>query len=73
MLHPTLGDPAVLRAEHLEQWRHASREAMRAYRTWSGASRSDRHALYVAFLDALRREEQAAARVERDASAETSH
>jgi hypothetical protein len=58
-----------LRAEHLEEWREASRRVMRSYKAWCAAPRGDRHRLHVAFLDALRREEQAARQVERDASA----
>ena len=64
-----VGEPADLRAEHLQEWRDASKRVLRRYNAWCAVSRRDRHELYVAFLDALRREEQAAKRVERDASA----
>ncbi len=58
-----------VQAQHLEEWRDASRRVMRSYKAWCAAPRSERHRLHVAFLDALRREEQAARQVERDASA----
>ena len=72
-----LGDVFSLRptpdvqAQHLEEWRDASSRVMRSYKAWCAAPRSERHRLHVAFLDALRREEQAARQVERDASAAT--
>jgi hypothetical protein len=69
MRQPTLGNPAGLRAEHLQEWRDASKRVMRTYNAWCVASRRDRHVLYVSFLDALRREERAAEQLERDASA----
>jgi hypothetical protein len=53
-------------AEHLQEWRDASKRVLRAYKAWCAGSRSDRHRLHVAFLEALRREEQAARRVESD-------
>jgi hypothetical protein len=69
VLQPTLGHPAALRAEHLQEWRDASKRVMRTYKAWCAANRHDRHVLYVAFLDALRREERAAEQLERDAPA----
>jgi hypothetical protein len=54
-----------LHAEHMQEWRDASKRALRAYKAWCAGSRSDRHRLHVAFLEALRREEQAARRVQR--------
>jgi hypothetical protein len=59
-------------AEHLEEWRDASKRVLRAYQAWCAGSWSDRHRLHVAFLEALRREEQAARRVERDTAARSS-
>jgi hypothetical protein len=57
-----------LHAEHLQEWREASKRAAGAYEAWCAGNRDDRHRLHVAFLEALRREEQAASRVERDGS-----
>jgi hypothetical protein len=51
----------------MEEWRDSAKRVMRAYKAWCASTRSDRHRLYLAFLEALRREEQAARRVERDA------
>jgi hypothetical protein len=62
-------DATDLHTQHLEEWRNASKRVMRSYKAWCAAPRSERHRLHVAFLDALRREEQAARQVERDASA----
>jgi hypothetical protein len=64
-----VGEPADLRAEHVKQWRHAAKRVPRTYKAWCAAGWRDRQDLYVSFLDALRREERAARRVERDASA----
>jgi hypothetical protein len=61
-------EPTDLHAEHLQEWRAASKRVVRAYKVWCGRTGSDRHRLYLAFLEALRREEQTARRVERDAS-----
>jgi hypothetical protein len=58
------GDP---QPDHLQEWRGAAKRVVRAYKAWCASTRSDRHRLYLAFLEALRREEQAARRVERDA------
>jgi hypothetical protein len=55
-----------LHAEHLQEWRDASKRVLRTYKAWCAGNRSDRHRLHVAFLEALRREEQAARRVESD-------
>jgi hypothetical protein len=60
--------PTDLHAESLQEWRDASKRVVRAYGAWCASTRSDRHRLYLAFLEALRHEEQAARRVERDAS-----
>jgi hypothetical protein len=57
---------ADLHAEHLEEWRDASKRVLRAYKAWCAGSRRDRHRLHVAFLESLRREEQAARRVQAD-------
>ena len=62
------GEPTNLQVEHMQEWRDASKRVVRAYKAWCASTRSDRHRLYLAFLDALRREEQAARRLERDAS-----
>ncbi len=61
-----VSEAADLHAEHLQEWRDASRRVVRDYKAWSAAGRADRHRLHVAFLEALRREEQAARRIERD-------
>jgi hypothetical protein len=61
-------DATDLHTQHLEDWRNASKRVMRSYKAWCAASRGERHQLHVAFLDALRREEQAALQVERDAT-----
>jgi hypothetical protein len=58
-------------AEHLQEWRDASKRVLRTYKAWCAGSRSDRHRLHVAFLEALRREEQAARRVASDAATRT--
>lgn len=63
-----VSEPTDLHGEHLQEWRDASKRVVRAYKAWCASTRSDRHRLYLAFLDALRREEQAARRLERDAS-----
>ena len=60
---------ADLRVGHLDDWRDAAKREGRAYVAWCAAGRGDRHHLYAAFLDALRREEVAARQVEDDASA----
>ena len=67
-----VSEPADPQPEHLEEWRHAAKSVVRAYKAWCASTRSDRHRLYLAFLESLRREEQAARRVERDASRESS-
>ena len=59
------GEVVDPRAEHIREWRDAGDRVLQAYRAWCAATRSDRHELYVDFLDALRREERAAWRVER--------
>jgi hypothetical protein len=69
MLQRTLGDPAELQAEQLQEWRDASKRVMRTYKAWCAASRGDRHLCYVSFLDALRREERAAEHLEHASSA----
>ena len=66
------GESVDLRAERIREWRDAGDCALRAYRAWCAASRSDRHGLYVYFLDALRREERAAWQVERGAAGQGS-
>jgi hypothetical protein len=63
-----VSEPTDLHAEHLRDWREASKRVGRAYNAWNASTRSDRHRLYLAFLESLRHEEQAARRVERDAS-----
>lgn len=64
-----VGDIAGLRAEHLKEWRDASKTVTGTYRAWCAAARPDRRDLYLCFLDALRQEERAALQVERDALA----
>lgn len=64
-----VGDPAGMRGEHLREWRDAAKQVVRAYNAWCAANCGDRQALYISFVDALGREEQAAKRVEQDASA----
>ena len=63
-----VSEPTDLHAEHVQEWRDASKLVLRAYKAWCASTRRDRHRLYLAFLEALRREEQAARRVERDAT-----
>jgi hypothetical protein len=67
-----VSEPTDLHTEHLEEWRDASKRVVRAYKAWCAANRGDRHRLHVAFLEALRLEEQAARRVERDVSGASS-
>lgn len=67
-----VSEAADLHDEHLQEWRDASKRAVDAYKAWCASSRGDRHRLHIAFLDALRREEQAARRVERDAVGQSS-
>ena len=62
-------EPGGLRAEHQQEWRDSAKRVVRAYQAWCAAPRSDRHERYCTFLAALRREEQAARQVERNASA----
>jgi hypothetical protein len=62
-----VSEPADPQPEHMQEWRDAAKRVVRAYKAWCASTRSDRHRLYLAFLEALRREEQAARRVERDA------
>ena len=54
-----VSEAADLHAEHLQEWRDASKRVVRDYKAWCAAGRADRHRLHVAFLEALRREEQA--------------
>jgi hypothetical protein len=61
-----------LHDEHLQEWRDASKRAVRAYKAWCACDRRDRHRLHVSFLEALRREEQAARLVEHDAVVQSS-
>lgn len=64
-----VGDPADLRSQHVQDWREASKGALRSYKAWCAASRQDRHEQYLSFLSALGREERAASQVERDSRA----
>ena len=64
-----LGDVACLRVKHALEWRDAAGRVTSAYKAWCAAGRCDRHRLYISFVDALRREEQAARQLERDMSA----
>ena len=59
------GESVDPHAERIREWRDAGDRVLRAYRAWCAATRSDRHQLYVCFLDALRREERAAWQVQR--------
>ena len=59
------GESLDLRAERKREWRDAGERVLHAYRAWCAATRSDRHERHVSLLAALRREEQAAWRVER--------
>ena len=63
------GDPTGMRDEHLREWRDAANHVVSAYKAWCAANSRDRQELYIAFVDALGREERAAQQVERDASA----
>ena len=65
--HNDVCDKAGPQDEHLKQWRDAAQRVARTYYAWCAAGRRDRHDLYLSFLDALRREEQAARQVELDA------
>ena len=62
------GEVVDTRSERMREWRDAGDHVLRAYRAWCAATRSDRHELYVYFLEALRREERAAWQVEHAAS-----
>lgn len=62
-----VSEAADLHDEHLQEWRETSKRAVGAYHAWCASNRGDRHRLHVAFLEALRREEQAARSVEHDA------
>ena len=62
-----LGDTSGLRTERLQEWRRAAERVGRAYNVWCSASSCDRHDLYLSFLGALGREEEAARALELDA------
>lgn len=64
-----VGDPTGMRDEHLRQWRDAANQVVSAYKAWCAGNWRDQQVLYISFVDALGREERAAKRVERDASA----
>lgn len=68
------GDAPGRHADHLEEWRVAAKELASAYKAWCAASCRDRRRYYLSFVDALVREETAARRVQRGASAlDTAH
>ena len=48
----------------LLQWRDDAKQVGRAYTAWCAADRRDRQRLYVSFLEAFTREEQAAYQLE---------
>ena len=56
-------------AHHLDEWRVAAKEEASAYEEWCAAGRRDRRSCYLSFVDAFIREEMAARRVQRGASA----
>jgi hypothetical protein len=62
-----VGDSSRLRTQHLQEWRRAAQRVVRTYKEWCAVNWRDRHHLYLSFLDALGREEQAARRLELDA------
>ena len=62
-----LGNTSDPRTEQLQEWKRAAQRVARTYKEWCAANRSDRHQLYLSFLDALVCEEQAARRLELDA------
>ena len=63
------GDAERRHADRLEEWRVAAKEQASAYAVWCAASRRDRRRCYLSFVDAFIREETAARRVQRGASA----
>ena len=68
------GDAAGRQADHLEEWRVAAKDLGSAYTAWCAASWRDRRRCYLSFVDAFVREETAARRVQRGASAlDTAH
>lgn len=68
------GDAAGRDANHLEEWRVAAKELASAYEAWCAASWRDRRRCYLLFVDVFVREETAARRVQRGASAlDTAH
>ena len=58
-------DAAGRKLQMLLEWRDDAKRVGRAYTAWCAADRRDRHRLYVSFLEALTREEQAAHQLER--------
>lgn len=52
-----------------QEWRRAAQGVVRTYKEWCASNWPDRHQLYLSFLDALGREEQAALRLELNAEA----
>ena len=67
-------DAAGRHADHLEEWRVAAKDLGSSYKAWCAASSRDRRRCYLSFVDAFVREETAARRVERGASAlDTAH
>ena len=68
------GDEAGRQADPLEEWRVATKDIASAYKAWCTASWRDRRRCYLSFVDAFIREETAARRVQRGASAlDTAH
>lgn len=58
-----------VRSEHLAQWRSAARRVARAWELWLKSEDSERAWAHDVYLDALDREEQAAALLEQDGRA----
>ena len=56
-----------VRQEHLEQWRSAARDVARAWEVWLASDDAERDWAHQVYLEALAREEQAAAHLEEDA------
>ena len=62
-------DAAGQHADHLAEWRVATKEVASAYDVWCAASGRDRRRCYLSYVDASTREEMAARSVQRSASA----
>ena len=62
-----VGNQSGLPTQNLQEWRRAAQRVVRTYKEWCAANSTDRHHLYLSFLDALGCEERAARQLELDA------